>query len=98
MSIKTAVNSIANTTNGNQSPTQSWSQTLAIIAGTGLTLGFTFWLNVPSKKDIEIQFSRVPTFENVLTKDEADKRFDAVDKRFDSLEAQPQRSRSTAQR
>lgn len=77
---------------------QSWLQTIALIA-TIVSAGFLFWLNVPTKGDIDKLASKSEValgfevmqkqFETVDKRFEGiDKRFEGIDKRFDAFQRQ----------
>ena len=67
---------------------QSWLQTIALIA-TIVSAGFLFWLNVPTKGDIDKLASKS---EVALGFEVMQKQFEAVDKRiekqFDAMQKQ----------
>lgn len=70
---------------------QSWLQTIALIA-TIVSAGFLFWLNVPTKGDIDklASKSEVALGFEVMQKqfETIDKRFEGIDKRFDAFQRQ----------
>ncbi len=70
---------------------QSWLQTIALIA-TIDSAGFLFWLNVPTKGDIDklASKSEVALGFEVMQKqfETIDKRFEGIDKRFDAFQRQ----------
>ena len=70
---------------------RSWLQTIALIA-TIVSAGFLFWLNVPTKGDIDklASKSEVALGFEVMQKqfETIDKRFETIDKRFDAFQRQ----------
>lgn len=68
---------------------QSWLQTIALIA-TIVSAGFLFWLNVPTKGDIDklVSKSEVTLGFEVMQKqfETIDKRFEGIDRRFESID------------
>ena len=68
---------------------QSWLQTIALIA-TIVSAGFLFWLNVPTKGDIDklASKSEVALGFEVMQKqfETIDKRFEGIDKRFEGID------------
>jgi len=61
---------------------QSWLQTAAVIGTIIATVGF-FWLNVPSKDDMNRQFTQMSA--------EMNRRFGEVNDRLDELRSDIQR-------